>query len=168
MELPLELFRWLTRGLNRLIMLPWFRFGRGPRPTRLGGSILVLRTRGRRTGQIRDVPLNYAPAGDGALWIAAGFGNRTGWLHNLRAEPLVRLNLGGAWSDAHAAEVSDPTEWLAAIRALLRHAGFMGYIYGFNPDSVSDRRLRRACRGLTVFRVERRPPSAAPASGVAA
>jgi deazaflavin-dependent oxidoreductase (nitroreductase family) len=60
----------------------------------LGGCLLVLHCRGRRTGHVRRVPLNYAPAGPGALWIIAGFGQKTGWLHNVSADPAVQVTLG--------------------------------------------------------------------------
>jgi deazaflavin-dependent oxidoreductase (nitroreductase family) len=156
----MELFRWVTRGLNRLIMLPWFRFGRGPRPTRLGGWLCVLRTRGRRTGRVREIPLDYAPAPRG-IWIAAGFGERTAWLHNVRADPEVEVKLDGRWRRGRVLEVSDPADRLRGARELMCHAGFMGYIYGFSPRRVSDRRLARALRDLVVLRVELAPAATA-------
>lgn len=157
-----ELFRWALRGLNRL-MLPLFRFGRLMRPTRFGGWLCVLRTRGRRTGRIREVTLDYAPEA-GGIWIAAGLGERTAWLHNVRADPCVEVRLGGRWWPGRVAEVTDPADRLRGARQLLRHAGFMGYIYGFNPRRVSDRRLARALRDLVVLRVELSPEGTAAAA----
>ena len=150
----MEFFRWLFRGLNRWLMLPWFRVLGGPTPTRLGGSLLVLHCRGRRTGRVRDVPLNYAPAGAGSLWIIAGFGSATGWLHNLRADPNVEVTLGRKRIAAVAREVTDPAERLRAIRAVCCHAGIVGYVYGFSPFRVSDARLRRVTRDVVAMRVE--------------
>ncbi|HEX6139989.1 MAG TPA: nitroreductase family deazaflavin-dependent oxidoreductase [Candidatus Limnocylindria bacterium] len=153
----MEAFRWCTRGLNRLVMLPWFRFGRGPRPTRAGGWLCVLRTRGRRSGKAREIPLDYAPAGSDAIWIGAGFGERTQWLHNVRADPHVEVNLQGRWRRGLATEITDPGERVRGGRELMTHAGFMGYIYGFSPYRVSDRRLARALRDMVLLRVDLSP-----------
>ena len=155
----MELFRWALRGLNRL-MLPWFRLGRGPRRTRMGGWLCALRTRGRKTGRIREVALDYAPAPDG-IWICAGFGERTAWLHNVRADPCVEVRLGGRWWPGRVREITDREERLLGARELLCHAGFMGWIYGFNPRRASDRRLERALRDLVMLRVELSPEALA-------
>jgi len=162
-----ELFRWIFRGLNRFLMLPWFRVAGGPKPTRWGGSILVLHCRGRRTGLLRDIPLNYAPARNAparsdALWILAGFGGRTGWLYNLRSDPEVEVSLGRRRVAGVAHEITDAGERLRAIRAVLCHAGVVGYVYGFSPFRVPDERLRRAVVGVVALRIDLLDQQAAP------
>jgi deazaflavin-dependent oxidoreductase (nitroreductase family) len=50
---------------------------------------LLLRTRGRRTGRPRTVVLQYFPAGDDLLVVAAnaGLARNPDWYHNLLADP---------------------------------------------------------------------------------
>lgn len=57
--------------------------------------ILLLRTVGRRTGRVRVTPLEYLH--DGATdtyYLMAGWGGRTDWIRNLRADPRVRIRVG--------------------------------------------------------------------------
>jgi len=148
-----EVSRTILKAISRLYMLPWFRVIGGPRSTRWGGSLCVLRTRGRRTGRIRQVPLDYAPAGDG-IYVLAGLGDRTHWLSNLRADPHVEVQFGRRVLPGIAREVTTPAEWLVAVRSVLCHCGFVGYCYGFSPFRVSDARLARATRGVRAVRIE--------------
>jgi deazaflavin-dependent oxidoreductase (nitroreductase family) len=153
-------------GLSRFFMLPLFHHWRGPRPTRWGGSICVLRTRGRKSGLLREAPLDYAPTSDGIL-VAAGFGERTHWLLNIRADPRVEVGIGRTTYVGIASEIGDSHERLAAMRAVLQHCGFVGYVFGFSPFTVSDERLERAAQGVTVVRVtlDRPPPASHLAAG---
>lgn len=82
--------------VNRTIAAPALRAGLGPLfVTPQAGSILLLRTRGRRSGLVREAPLGYV-LHDGAIYVCAGFGRRTAWLANLGAEPAVEVVLPGA------------------------------------------------------------------------
>ncbi len=64
----------------------------------LGQPILLLHTRGAKTGQPRSTPLLYTPYGDGFVVVAskAGAAQHPGWYHNLRAHPDdVAVQVGG-------------------------------------------------------------------------
>jgi hypothetical protein len=61
----------LERGLGALVSNP------------LTGYLLVLRTRGRRTGLMRAAPLGYVVL-DGAIYCCAGFGETTAWYRNVQ------------------------------------------------------------------------------------
>lgn len=52
-----------------------------------------LTTTGRRTGRERTAELWFAAEGR-TIYVLAGGRERTGWLHNLRAEPRARMRLG--------------------------------------------------------------------------
>lgn len=156
-----EVSRTILKAISRWYMLPWFRVIGGPRATRWGGSLCVLRTRGRRTGRIREVPLDYAPAPDG-IYVLAGLGDRTHWLANVRADPNVEVQMGRRVVRGVALEVTDPAEWLAAGRAVLCHSGFVGYCYGFSPFRVPDVRLARALRGVRAVRIDLGASEASP------
>jgi deazaflavin-dependent oxidoreductase (nitroreductase family) len=64
----------------------------------LGQPILLLHTRGARSGQPRTSPLLYTPHGEGFLVIAskAGAAQHPAWYHNIRAHPeAVAVEIGG-------------------------------------------------------------------------
>jgi len=111
--------------LNRFVAVPALRAGLGPfLSTPWTGSLMVLRTRGRRSGRWRDAPLGYVIR-DGCVYCCAGFGRRTHWLRNLEADPRVELLLPGRCLSGQAEEVLDPDEVDAAMRSLL---GSMSWI----------------------------------------
>jgi len=64
----------------------------------MGQPILLLHTRGARSGQERAAPLLYTPHGDGFIVVAskAGADHHPAWYHNLRAHPdAVAVSTGG-------------------------------------------------------------------------
>ena len=65
------------------------RFGRGFR----GAPVLVLETRGRKSGKLRSVPLLYVE--DGGDWVVmasnGGDPHHPAWYLNLEAEPRVSV-----------------------------------------------------------------------------
>ena len=63
--------------LNRWFMVPIHRAGLGAWiSTPIGGYMLLLRVRGRKSGVMRETPLSYLVA-EGAALVLAGFGPRT-------------------------------------------------------------------------------------------
>ncbi len=63
----------------------------------LGLDVILVTTRGRRSGELRTVPL--AAVRDGDAWIViasnAGHDRAPAWALNLRAEPSVTVETGG-------------------------------------------------------------------------
>jgi deazaflavin-dependent oxidoreductase (nitroreductase family) len=87
------------RSLNRVVE-PLVRVGVGsPRIAPTG--LIVLETRGRRTGQRRRSPLAATRIGHHVL-VATFRGDRSQWVQNLAAEPRTRFWLGGRARDARA------------------------------------------------------------------
>lgn len=73
--------------------------------------MLVLHTRGRRTGRRRDTPLAVHEAADGTLWLVGGAGGQTAipdWVANLRAEPAAEVTLDRRRLPVLATEVTGP------------------------------------------------------------
>jgi len=70
----------------------------GGRVPRLGGTsgLLLLTTRGGRSGQVRTTPMMYATEGDRYVVYASDAGARhhPGWYHNLVAHPEVSVEVG--------------------------------------------------------------------------
>jgi deazaflavin-dependent oxidoreductase (nitroreductase family) len=62
---------------------------------RKGAKILLLTTKGRRTGEPRTTPLIYERAGDGYVIVASkgGAPEHPGWYRNLVAEPQVEVQV---------------------------------------------------------------------------
>jgi len=62
----------------------------------LGVPTLLLRTTGRRSGKPRTNALVYAPDGGRYLVVPSNGGadSAPGWLHNLRAQPSVKIQQG--------------------------------------------------------------------------
>ena len=70
-----------------------------------GRNVLLLTTTGAKTGQERLVPVVYTRDGDHVVIVASKSGAPThpGWYHNLVANPVVTVELGGEKFKARAA-----------------------------------------------------------------
>jgi deazaflavin-dependent oxidoreductase (nitroreductase family) len=71
---------------------------RGKLRVAIGQPILLLHTRGAKSGQPRVVPLLYTPHGDAFVIVAskAGAERHPSWYHNVRAHPdAVEVELAG-------------------------------------------------------------------------
>lgn len=75
---------------------------------RRGTTILLLTTRGRRSGAERTTPLIFRPHGDGWMIVASrgGTDEAPGWYLNLKADPHVRVQVRGDVFDAHARDAT--------------------------------------------------------------
>lgn len=69
-----------------------------------GSQLLLLTTMGAKSGQPRTLPLGYTMDGERIVIIAARGGGRYNpdWYHNLRARPLVTVELGTECFQARA------------------------------------------------------------------
>lgn len=140
-------------AVNRFAAVPLLRAGLAPLlATPLTGSLMVLRTRGRRSGRWRDAPLGYVIL-DGYVYFCAGFGRPTQWLRNIEADPRVELLLPAGAVAGIAEEVTDPTEWSRAMRALLASMGIIGRATVGDVRRISDEGLAALAGGLPVVRV---------------
>jgi len=119
----------LHRGflvVNRYVSVPALRMGFGKLfSTPVAGSLMILRTRGRTSGVMREAPLGYV-IHDGCVYVWAGFGVRTQWYRNIQVDPRVECLLPGAAFAGLAETVTDPQEWLPAAIALRRALGVIG------------------------------------------
>lgn len=85
---------WFTRhAVNPLVS----RILIGPMGRRLGGRLAVLRYVGRRTGQTRELVVQYARDGD-RIWVVPARPDRKRWWRNLWAPQPVEVWLQGARS----------------------------------------------------------------------
>ncbi len=139
--------------VNRWFAVPALRAGLGPLfSTPVLGSLMVIRTTGRKSGLPRDVPLGYAIL-DGCVYCIAGFGAETQWFRNIQADPVVEVVLPTASFRGVAEEVTDPDEWARAFRQLMTNMGPIGRATSGDVRGVADERLREMGRGLPLVRV---------------
>ncbi len=87
--------RRIFRLLNKYWMVPLFRLGLGPWIVNpFTGYIMVMITIGRRSGQRRYAPVNYAIL-KGAVYCVSGGRTQSDWYRNLLATPEVDVIMPG-------------------------------------------------------------------------
>src|SRR5207244_552438 len=77
--------------------------GGGP----MAQKLLILTTRGRKTGKERTIPLRYMRDGDSFIVIASNAGREQhpGWYFNVQANPIVEVQVGARRFQARAETV---------------------------------------------------------------
>jgi deazaflavin-dependent oxidoreductase (nitroreductase family) len=156
-----RLLRPIQRGflyLNRWLVRPVLRspFGRFI-GTALTPQLLLLRTRGRRTGVVREAPLGYVIR-DGFVYVVAGYGVGTPWYLNLLDNPTVEVVLPGRTIRGVAESVTDEAEWLRSYRALIGSFGLIGRVVEGDPSRMDDATLLATHRSLPVVRIRALEP----------
>ena len=75
-----------------------------------GKPLLILTTTGARSGETRTAPVIYTRDGKRYVVVASKGGAPThpAWYHNLRANPIVEVEVGGERFRARAEPVTDP------------------------------------------------------------
>jgi deazaflavin-dependent oxidoreductase (nitroreductase family) len=141
-------------GLNRYFGIPALKMGRGRFVSNpLTGYLMILRTRGRKSGEMRDAPLGYTISGD-CVYCIAGFGRRAYWFQNVLAEPRVEAILPARSFSGIAEEVTDPDERLRVLPQLLRSMGAIAGMVGMgNPWRDSPAELAAKCEGMPLVRI---------------
>ena len=141
------------RVMNRWFMVPALRAGLGPwLGTPIGGWMLLLRVRGRRSGLLRENPLSYLVA-DGSAWVMAGWAGRADWYRNLLADPHVEVVLPGRTRSCIAEEVLDRETRRRIIPRLVRATGVPGYLTGIDPYRGSAEQLLEATAWVPLIRL---------------
>jgi deazaflavin-dependent oxidoreductase (nitroreductase family) len=103
-----------------------------------GGQVLILTTKGARTGEPRELPLAYSEDDGHHVIVASQGGAPTHphWFHNLRKHPIVTVEVEGETYQAKANVVENEEEY---ERLYAQHAALMP---GFNDyRKKTDRRI---------------------------
>lgn len=123
-------------GLRRLLLRIPIALYRARLGWILGSRFLLLEHRGRRSGALHRTVLEVVRSDPARAqwWVVAAWGERTQWLHNLRAAPRVRIETAGRAVPADAQELprAEAEELLVdygrahprAIRAIARLLGW--------------------------------------------
>ncbi|WP_033293017.1 nitroreductase family deazaflavin-dependent oxidoreductase [Amycolatopsis jejuensis] len=124
------------------------------RLTKLGLSVWgsrVLAVRGRKSGEVREVPVNLL-AYEGKQYLVAPRG-QTQWVRNLRAAGEGELRVGRRVQAFTYRELAD-TEKPALLRSYLKRWKFeVGVFFDGVDASASDETLLRIAPGYPVFEV---------------
>lgn len=91
--------------------------------------VVMLATRGARTGRIRTTPINAIPVGGDLALIGTNYGRGTapGWCHNLRAEPRAEITHENVQYPVIARETKS-AEYEDAFAAAIRiYPGYLAY-----------------------------------------
>lgn len=149
----------LRQGFKRFnpFMVALFRLGLGPFVNawpEVGGRILVLAHRGRRTGRRRLTPVNYAVV-RGGLYITAGFGPAADWYRNILNDPHVDVWLPDGWWAGVAEDVSDSPERVSLLRQVLIGSGIVAPLAGVDPHALDDERLNVLTASYRLVRLHR-------------
>ena len=148
---------------NRWFALPVLHAGLGPLiSTPVAGSLMILRTTGRTSGQRREVPLAYLIR-DGAVFCCAGFGPRTAWYLNLSADPRVEVVLPTVAFSGVAETVTDRTEWDRVFPAYARALGLVGRMTLGNVAIADAKRIESLWRSFPLVRIRPSGVAAGPA-----
>ena len=79
--------------------------------------MLVLTTRGKKTGRPRHVMVEYSFL-NGRIYVTPGWGERTQWYRNIAADPHVTAQRKGEVFAANAVRVTEESE----LKAVFHHA----------------------------------------------
>ena len=94
-----------------------------------GRTLLLLHTVGAKSGQERVNPVAYVRDGDRLVIIASKGGAPTNpdWFHNIRANPLVSVEVGTEKFQAQAAITSEPERTRLYAKMVEMMPGFAEY-----------------------------------------
>jgi len=116
----------------------------------VGRQVLLLTTKGKKTGTERTNPLVWTKDGKDIVIVASkgGAPESPDWFYNLKANPIVTVELGQEKFEARAkvAEPEAERERLYAAHAKV-HPGFLDYV-------------KKTTRKIPVVRLERIPSDA--------
>lgn len=94
-----------------------------------GAPMLLLHTRGARSGQPRLHPMMYLASDDGWYVFAskAGADTNPDWYHNLKAHPDVQIEVGDDTIDVTASDVTGTRRDEVYAEQARRYPGFAEY-----------------------------------------
>ena len=95
----------------------------------LGADVVVLRTTGRKSGELRQSPMFYLSHGDGWAVVASNAASKRppAWWLNLQAKPEAEAFVGGSWRPVRARRASDEEREALWPRFVAMYRGYDHY-----------------------------------------
>lgn len=106
-----------------------------------GRTVMLLTTRGRKTGKLRSIPIGYFRIG-GVIHLFSAWGKSANWYKNILANPRdVWIQIGLHRFPVEAQTLQDPAEiWRTIEQFLTESPAQAHYLFGWEPSR--DRRDR--------------------------
>jgi deazaflavin-dependent oxidoreductase (nitroreductase family) len=120
------------------------------------GQYMVINHTGRKSGQLRKTPVNFAEV-SGEIYCVAGVGRISDWYQNLLADPNVEVWLPDSRWSGVAEMVPITIETLPVLREVLRCSGFAGRLAGIYPE-ITDNNLLSVCKDYGLIHIIRKQP----------
>jgi deazaflavin-dependent oxidoreductase (nitroreductase family) len=140
---------WLTRNVFNRAMVLLTRAG-----LNFWGS-QILQVRGRKTGDVRETPVNLLTYGRGRYLVAPR--GQTQWVRNLRAAGGGALRLGRGTERFRAVEIRNEDKPEILRTYLRRWKAEVGVFFGGVGAASSEEELLRIAPNHPVFRIEPTP-----------
>ena len=126
---------WFFVNVANRIDPPLLRLSRGRVSIAVGQPVLLLTTRGARTGQPRSTPLLYGSDGDRLVLVAskAGSPQHPAWYRNLKAHPEVEVIVSGRSGGYRAREAEGEERerlWTSAVEQYSGYGVYQGRARG--------------------------------------
>ncbi|HEY3344112.1 MAG TPA: nitroreductase/quinone reductase family protein [Anaerolineaceae bacterium] len=121
------------------------------------GRIMVIQNTGRHSGRTYYNPVNYCIL-NGDVYCTAGFGAKSDWYRNLRANPQVELWLPDSWYQGLAEDVTGCPGHTAIVRQVLIASGFAARMEGIDARVISDEELDRVTAEYRLVRIHLNQP----------
>lgn len=98
------------QGMNELLIADIREHGKVTRGPFIGRNVLLLTTTGAKSGAERTSPLVFSQDGERYVVAASkgGAPSHPAWFHNLRAHPIVVVEVGGERFRARAHVMPEP------------------------------------------------------------
>jgi deazaflavin-dependent oxidoreductase (nitroreductase family) len=155
MNITEDNLRIIFKFFNRFMLLLW-RLGLGSwgNGTTFGGSLMVIKHTGRKTGLVRHTPVNYAIV-NGDIYCTAGFGKVSDWYRNIMVHPEVEVWLPDERWAGVAEDATDDEYSHLLLRQVIIASGFAGPLFGVNPKQLSDEDFRDLLESYRLIRIRR-------------
>lgn len=121
----------------------------------VGRMVLLLTTRGRRTGLPRTTPLQYEEY-DGRFFVGSVRGARSDWYKNALHDPRVSVRVGTRRFEGHASCTTDPARIADLLELRLeRHPWLVGRILEADglPRRPGRKELEEYSKGLAMVEI---------------
>ncbi len=113
----------------------------------VGGFVLLLETKGRKSGLPRITPLQFEEI-DGVIYLGSARGAKADWFQNLSADPNVKLTVGSYTFLGQADPITDPAQIADFLEHRLKlHPKFMGAMLkleGMSPKPTREQLMQYA------------------------
>jgi deazaflavin-dependent oxidoreductase (nitroreductase family) len=140
-----------ARLTKLLLKLPVFAYRLGLGAVVGWTPVMVLTTRGRKSGEPRFTPVEYRRHGS-KLYVISGWGVEAQWVQNLLHDPDAAVKIGHRHFAARAALVTDSAEAARALYMYRQVSPVLNRFGGAVPISL--RNLDQTAASYTIMRLD--------------